>query len=149
MSHNIRTRNFSNCPVFGAPCELPETQLPTYYDVMKYYLWVRYDLKPDITAKDPTVEEISVIVAGKVVEIWNKASIPTVINKRVLQMIRAYHDKYRNLMKSYKGRKTNEKYVKKLEEFKLESEKLFDISSCKCHSWESCKCEIKPQSTQD
>jgi hypothetical protein len=61
----------------------------------------------------------------------------------------AYHDKYRNLMKSYKGRKTNEKYVNKLEEFKLESEKLFDISSCECHSWKICKCEIKPQSTQD
>jgi hypothetical protein len=66
-------------PVFGAPCELPETQLSTYYDVMKYYLWVRYDLKPDIAAQDPTVEEISVMLQEKLLKFGIKHLFPLLL----------------------------------------------------------------------
>ncbi|KAF2903602.1 hypothetical protein ILUMI_02585 [Ignelater luminosus] len=51
------------------------------------------------------------------------------IDKRVLQMLISYHKKYRNLLKSFKGRQENQEYIEKIEEFKLDSKKLFDISS--------------------
>ena len=59
-------------------------------------------LKPGTSAKEPTINEISAL---KIENIWLRASIPVVSNTRILQMIEAYHDKYRNLLKS-KSRKT-------------------------------------------
>ncbi|KAJ4451238.1 hypothetical protein ANN_02699 [Periplaneta americana] len=36
-----------------------------YHDVMKYYLWIKNELKPDFKSKEPTVGEISERVAIK------------------------------------------------------------------------------------
>lgn len=52
--------------------------------------------------------------------------------KRVLQLIRSYHAKYRRLLKPYKSRLTNKKYQDKITVFVTESQSLFDICSCKC-----------------
>ena len=43
------TRKMVKCPVFGSPEELTDTStvLPTYKGVMKYYLWLKHDLKPN------------------------------------------------------------------------------------------------------
>lgn len=128
----IKTRQTTCCPVFGLPEKLPVSQLPTYNDVMKYYLFIRYELKPDKTTKEPTVHDISERLATEILDIWRKASLPTVSFKRVLQLIRSYHDKYRRLLKPYQGRQTNKKYQEKITEFVTESQRLFDICSCKC-----------------
>ena len=50
--------------------------------------------------KEPFYKEVEEIVARKIVEIWMKASIPTVQNKRVKVMLKNYHLKYKNLLKS-------------------------------------------------
>lgn len=127
----VKTRKTTSCPVFGLPQKLPASQLPTYNDVMKNYLYIKHELKPDNTTKEPTVHEISEKLADEVIKIWQKSSLPTVSVKRVLQLIRAYHDKYRSLMKPYLGRQTNVKYQEKINTFISESHRLFDICSCK------------------
>ena len=61
------------------------------------------------------------------------SSIPVVSHARVLQLIRTYHEKYRKLLKPFKGRQNKPAYLKKLEEFReQESVTLFDIAACKC-----------------
>lgn len=136
----VKTRQSTSCPVFGLPEKLPVSQLPTYNDVMKYYLYIKYELKTDKTTKEPTVQEISERLAQEVLDIWQKASLPTVSRKRVLQLIRAYHDKYRSLMKPYQSRQTNKNYKQKIDTFKAESHRLFDICSCKCKLISNCSC---------
>lgn len=113
----VKTRQMSSCPVFGLPEKLPVSQLLTYKDIMKYYLFIKHELKRDLTTKEPTVHEISERLAQEVLEIWQKSSLPTVSFKRILQLIRVYHDKYRCLMKPYRGRQTNIKYQEKNNKF--------------------------------
>lgn len=128
-----KTRKQSSCPVFGAPRKLSEALLPTYDDIMKHYLLERIHLKPTRDAKEPTVGEISENLATVIEGIWRKASIPIISHTRVLQMIRTYHDRYRKILKSFKGRKNQDGYKAKLLAFRKESKQtLFDIASCKC-----------------
>jgi hypothetical protein len=73
------TRKKLRCPIFGAPMELTvhdHVMLPTYYDVMKYYIWTKYRLKPSACYKDPTVAEISERFAATIEHLWHKASVP-------------------------------------------------------------------------
>ncbi|PZC84565.1 hypothetical protein B5X24_HaOG204595 [Helicoverpa armigera] len=62
----VKTRQMSSCPASGLPEKLPVSQLPTYNDIMKYYLVIKNELKPDITTKEPTVHEISERLAQEV-----------------------------------------------------------------------------------
>ncbi|XP_060801595.1 uncharacterized protein LOC132902031 [Amyelois transitella] len=136
----VKTRNTTCCPVFGLPEKLPLSQLPTYNAVMKNYLFIKYELKPDKTTKEPTVHDISERLTTEILDIWRKASLPTVSFKRVLKLIRTYHDKYRGLLKPYQGRKMNKKYQQKIAEFVTESQRLFDVCSCKCKLISECTC---------
>lgn len=54
--------------------------------------------------------------------------------------IRAYHEKYRNILKPYESRKNVDSYKYKLLEFQNESKKLFDIATCKCKTYDNCLC---------
>lgn len=136
----VKTRQTTTCPLFGSPGKLPLSQLPTYNDVMKNYLFIKNELKPYKTAKEPTVHNISERLAKEVLEIWQKTSLPTVSLKRILQLIRSYHDKYRTLMKPYQDRKKNKNYQEKISRFITESHRLFDICSCKCKLISNCTC---------
>jgi len=129
----LKTRTKTKCPVFGTPQELSEIVLPTYENVMKYYLLVKHELKPNIHTKDPTVSEIAEKVSANIERIWLKSSIPVISHTRVLQLIRAYHDRYQKLVKPFKSRHNDEKYKAKIRSFKDECKlKLFDIAACKC-----------------
>lgn len=130
------TRKATNCPIFGAPEEMSENQLPTYKQVMKCYNLIRYRLKLEYNSKkEPTINEISETVAKKIEDLWQKASIPIVSHNRVLQLVKAYHAKCKNLIKSLKRLSEEKK-----QEFYKSSEKLFDLSSCKCKNFELCSC---------
>ena len=69
-------------------------------------------------------------------ELWIKASIPTVSTNRATNMVKIYHKKYVDIKKSIK------KYGKnyKVETFVSDAKStLFDISTCKCVNLSSCK----------
>lgn len=138
----VLTRNKLKCLIFGDAKELGNNVLPTFEDVMQYYLFVKHKLKPEITSKEPSVSSIAEIVAVDVEKVWLKASIPIVSHTRVLQMIKTYHDKYRNILKSAKSRINNDTFKKKLEHFQNEAKNgLFDIAACKCVEFSICNCE--------
>jgi len=132
-----KTRKTTTCPIFGNPKELDSRLLPTYEGVMKCYLWWKHKLK--LTGQEPKAADISERVALETEQIWFRASIPIVSHKRVLQLIRAYHDSYMKLMKNYKGRHKDKSYISKLSCFRDDSKnKLFDIAACKCLMSDSC-----------
>ena len=138
-----RTRKQLRCPIIGAPKKLTvdDVMLPTYYDVMKYYIWVKHHLKPTECSKDPIVTEILEQIAATVEHLWHKASDPIVSHTRVLQVILTYHNKYMKQIKPFNGRKGEVNYQRKLQKFRDESKtKLFEIAACKCTK-SLCKCD--------
>lgn len=141
------TRKSSSCPIFGAPKKLPVNVLPTYSDVIQYYSFIRNEKKSN-TSKEPTVKEIASVVCNDVMEVWNRASLPIVSQKRVQKLIETYHQTYRGLLKSFKGRQGNESYKKKMANFKADANKLFDICSCKCNPVK-CNCQKERKVPKD
>ena len=136
----VKTRKTDICPIFGSACDLEsEICLPTKEDVFRCYLFTRDQIRGN-SSKQPPEWEVAKLVANKVEAKWKRASLSTVGSKRVIAMILAYHKKYRNLRKPLKKRKSLF-ILKKVDIFKEESKTLFDISSCKCSSFHSCKCE--------
>ncbi|GBM04741.1 hypothetical protein AVEN_20187-1 [Araneus ventricosus] len=91
------TRQRTMCPIFGPLNELHVRLLPTVSDVLKYYLFVKSKMKSTLPVREPTVSEISEVVAQNIESIWVKSSIPHMSHKRVIEKIRECHDKYRNL----------------------------------------------------
>lgn len=131
-----RTRKCFKCPLLGELCDIKDNVLPTYEDVIKYYEWTRREAKFNRSShKEPTFLEIADIVAKKIEGIWIKASLPTVTHARVCQMLKSYHLKYKNLLKSHP--KIPQKNI---DEFQRNSKALFDICSCKCKDLNSCVC---------
>jgi len=139
---NVKTRERLQCPVFGSPSRLSGVVLPTYENTMKYYISVKNNLKSSCSGQEPSVADINEIVSREVEEIWSKASIPVVSHHRVLHMLRAYHDKYKKVLKPIKNkqRQNREKSQDNVNRFRNESKVLFDIAACKCKLFTTCTC---------
>lgn len=133
----METRRQSyQCPIFGSVEDIKDNVLPTYEDVMKCYEWNRLQLKIcRNTIKEPSFLDVAELVTKKVEDIWRKASLPIVSHTRVVQQIKAYHLKCKNLIKSLKRLSTDQK-----NDFIQDSRVLFDICSCKCKQIELCSC---------
>lgn len=137
----VKTRRSSTCPLFGTSKDiLPSaSQLPTYEDLMKCYLYVRLEIKGD-GSKQPQSAIVANIVASRVEQVWKHASLPTISHERIIKLILAYNTKYQNYIKPIKGKMSNF-LQNKLDTFKTDSKRLFDISRCKCLDFEECSCE--------
>lgn len=138
------TRKDFECPIFGPPKDLPVSKLPTYEDVLRCCFNEHYNITLK-TNKTFSFSEVVSIVAPKVKALYDKASIPTVTNYRIIQLIISYHDSYRKLMKSFKRDKEKETFQKKVAEFKAKALFLFDIAACKCTMTYSCSCQKVPE----
>ncbi|KAK4299397.1 hypothetical protein Pmani_001405 [Petrolisthes manimaculis] len=133
------TRQSTLCPVFGEPKEHIGSNLPTYKQVMKHFLFVKLQLKK--TSYNPPLHASFKNVATHLLQVWQKASIPSVTSDRIIAMLKAYHDKYANILKTLSSTSIKkETFNKKLDEFKQKSHELFDISACKCVSFSKCSC---------
>ncbi|CAH0555142.1 unnamed protein product [Brassicogethes aeneus] len=139
-NNKTNTRSLSNCPIVGAPSELPTTILPTLQDMLKCYLLIRDKLKFERSGKDPSIFEIAQKLAERVEIIWRKSFIPTVSRNRIVKLIQDNHVKYLHLIR-YPQQKRNKKYELKVQSFREDAKKLFDIAACKCMSHALCKCE--------
>jgi len=81
----VLTRNKLKYLIFGDAKELGNNALPTFEDVMQYFLFVKHNiLKPEITSKKHSVSSIAEIIAVDLEKVWLKASIPVVSHTRVL-----------------------------------------------------------------
>jgi len=132
---SVTTRRSHTCPVYGLPSKLPDNQLPTVGDVMRYYMYVKDDL-----ASNTKSAEIIHIVSNGIVALWQKASIPTVSQRRVDQKVETLHQAVRDIAK----KKSNSKAAA-VKTATDDSSKLFDISACQCIDFATCSCprEIK------
>lgn len=136
------SRKPPECPIFGNPRRMDLNMLPTVEEVLMDYQWIRFDHKNASShTKEPTVSEISDVLANKIKEIWNRASIPTVTVTRIVQLIKVHHEKYNKLL-WYPVSRRNEQYVQKVEDFRqLAKRNILDIAACKCADFSLCKCE--------
>lgn len=130
------------CPLFGPQKELSENKLPTYEDTIRHCFHVRSKLLIVTPGGEPSFANIADKVASTIGSLYTTILIPIVSHTRIIQMLKAYNEKYKALMKPYQKRKNNENYKKQMNTF-LEKAKsdLFDIASCKCNDFTSCGCE--------
>lgn len=126
------------CPIFGHGRDLPPASLPTYEDVLLCYLLISRNKK---TQYKDLVSDTCIEVSQKLIEQWKLASIPVIDHRAIVKRLKAYHNKYRNLLKPYASRKDVKTYQERVGMFKEEAKCLFDIASCKCKSFDSCNCE--------
>lgn len=133
-----RTRSVDVCPVFGIPELMKPNMLPTYADVMRYYLYLQ-----NSSEKHTGLSDILPVLVKELKGVWERSSIPTLSNNRIFFMIKHYYLKYRNLKKSLK--KTGKlDFSNRVASFRERAEKnLFDISICKCKDFMKCLCKIK------
>ena len=102
--------------------------LTTYEEVMKYYIYVRLQIKQ---RKDPSFKAIAGHVAQRLEILWKKASIPHLSRKRITSMLQQYRHKINNLLKSKS--KNSDNYKRKVQLLRdLAHKNLFNISACKC-----------------
>ena len=138
----VTTRQMVGCPIFGVPSQLPISQLPTKADVIKLYMYIRYQLK--ISVLEPSQVDIVKAVSEEVMDLWNIASVPTVSSTTVKQQVVALHADYRKVIKVNNNREAKGQTSKMLSEVakyrSIMSQELFDICSCKCKNFETCKC---------
>ena len=85
--------------------------------------------------------KIANIIIADVDKIWEKSSLPRVTHRRIDQMVKEYYNKYIAILRIPKRRQDSEKYQGMIKKFLEDSDKLFDICSCKCQPIESCTCE--------
>lgn len=128
----MATRSQYYCDIFGNPKELDHRVLPTYRDVMLYFLFVQHDLKNRHFGKDPAVCEILQIVAPNIEKVWQSASIPTVSHRRTWNMLKDFHGRYKKLQNNIKSRKYTANIQSKITAFRNEASHLIDTATCKC-----------------
>lgn len=122
-----RNRNAWECLLFDDSCDIKVYILPIHQGTIKFYEWTCHKIKYEMeTKKEPNYKELKTIVVVRVENIWEKTSIPIVERKRVKEMLKLYHLKDKNLLKSY-----SKIPDKKLKEFRRSSMALFDISTNK------------------
>ena len=85
--------------MFGLPRDLSNIVLPTYESVMKQYLMFKHQLKSTEDAKDPSVGEISELVAPKIERIWELQLVLRLFYKyiglsTISFVLSSYHDNY-------------------------------------------------------
>src|SRR6185436_6791134 len=76
--------------------ELPRNVLPTMLDVMKTFLYHHKMLKK-------TISESSKVTTDELIEIWNRARIPTTYHRHIVSKLKRLFDEY-SLIKKNKGR---------------------------------------------
>lgn len=103
-----QTRADFSMYIFGSAKDIfPEqtSVLSTYEDVIRCFQSVRLQLKGN-GSKQPASRDVANIVPTKIEAVWKKASQPSVVHKRVVDMILQYNNKYQTIIKPFKGRKT-------------------------------------------
>lgn len=74
-------------------------------------------MKTTLPAREPTVAEISEVLAQRIESIWVRASVPHISHKSIIQKLRKCQDKYRNVLKLHKRRRNDTKHQQKNGDF--------------------------------
>lgn len=126
------------CVILGESKDLSIYVLPTIADILKYYKYIISERK--FQGQNRNDLNPTFIIAKKVANIWERASIPTVSLKRTADIIGKLHKERQMLAKSFKRDEMKPSYQIKLESFRERSKMLLDVASCKCQAGRCC-CE--------
>ncbi|GBL87559.1 hypothetical protein AVEN_165168-1 [Araneus ventricosus] len=91
------TRQTHRCPIFGLPKELRGTNLSIHEEI----LLSCFEENFKISEQKVPFSTIADNVATQIEMIYCKASIPVLSHARIVKMIKAYHETYNMLRKSY------------------------------------------------
>jgi hypothetical protein len=89
------TRKTEEFPLFDRVCDLSDKQLPTHEELIKCILYRKSRMKKNSGGKDPSIRDICRDVACDVMKIYNKASIPSLTDIRIVTLLKNYYDKYK------------------------------------------------------
>ena len=137
----VRTRSETKHSIFGQPTKLPSSQLPTKDDVFKCYLWYRNIAEE---TRSQNTREVAKYVANDIIDIWNKASIPTNSYANVVQSLQRLIEQGKEVQKYPPARRESEVFCQKEKSFK----ELFNICTCRCVQKgiidrSNCSCPLK------
>jgi len=121
------TRQTTACLTFGQPSKLPPTQLPSNADIYRYYEWKRLKL---FTSIQPASSVVSAKVAQKVINIWERASLPVISIERICERVQ-------NIRKRYK-QEADKAAKKKTTAMIKDMNELFDVCQCRCDDMGRC-----------
>ena len=125
---------------FGKSAELRidnANVLPTALDCMRHLMYLREQKTNGTTNTDNEARSC----ARRVMQIWEKAGIPTVTSEtRLGARIKDIFDTSKKLKKIPVERRNSEKVIREFEAYKNDLSKLLDISACKCKSRVTCTC---------
>ena len=122
MAPNKRklTRGKSGQKIGGTPSELPQSDLPTNKDVIKFFYFVK-------NSDNLHDEALVSLVAKSLVELWQKVNprLPLKSNLSIKTKIRTLWGSVKN----YNGKKLN---IAKKKFLESSLDKLFDLAACSC-----------------
>lgn len=133
-----KTRKLSDCPILGSYKIMQENTLPTINDVMRHFYSERNVLLNKTKGFHPPKKDIANALAKKLKIIWTKSSIPTVLHFSIVKRILEKNEEIQKLKKN--ANRNSKSFRKKIEEFRLKSQGIFDICSCKCRDFTACSC---------
>lgn len=116
------------------PATLPEHKLPTYDELLKYYLYLK---KHQFNKSDYALQ---LCVAEKLQQMWNSVKIPIILTKSIVNKLKGWFAKYETILKHGNKRKNPEDLRQKLDQLLDDGKKLFDIAKCKCTLVTTCEC---------
>uniref|UniRef100_A0A6P7F9D5 Uncharacterized protein LOC114326077 n=1 Tax=Diabrotica virgifera virgifera TaxID=50390 RepID=A0A6P7F9D5_DIAVI len=141
-TNTITTRKCTEAPIVGQPLDISDINvLPTKSDVLRYFEWVRNQLKSE-GCYQPQKKLIAMRVTHKLEQIWKKSSIPVSSTNNIVFMILQLHERCEKINKSSDCNTKNAKSFKvAVEKFRSDIDNsLFDICSCKCSELDKCLC---------
>ncbi|KAK0054713.1 prostaglandin-E(2) 9-reductase [Biomphalaria pfeifferi] len=98
---------------------LPANVLPTTSDVLKVFCYHHHTEKK-------TVSESAKLTSYQILELWDKARIPTTYDTHVIEKLKSVFEEYQ-LIKKNKGRASDAQRLRE-KNFEEKSRKLFDIA---------------------
>lgn len=116
----LLTRQSNQHFIFGNANKLPDNILPTNKDVGRYFVYLK-----STESENASNKILSGQIAGELIDIWNRASIPTIKLLAVQHKVTRLIERGLYLSRS----KTSKKLTSA---FKTNLNKLFDICCCKC-----------------
>lgn len=105
--------------------------MPTHERVLWCYFEERLKLSTETNNKSERFSKVSGTVAEKIKSLYDKASITTVSDCRIVHLINAYNGSYYKIRKLYNRDKDKTSFNQKTHEFKLRVYLLFDVVACK------------------
>ena len=121
------------CPRLGIAAEVPQNLLPSTVDVLRYWRLLNdTEWKPGLARKDLITE-----AASSVLNVWERASIPTINLRSIERKINHSVDYYLGMMNSVNKR--DEILEKNRTDFQNNLNKLFDVGACKCRFFQTCR----------